>query len=77
MRFGLFIPQVLGEQRGQEMADNLRNQPLVGTPDQIVGKLRELEALGMTYAITYFADAAYDRSSIELFEREVIPAFAS
>ncbi|MBD2759026.1 LLM class F420-dependent oxidoreductase [Yimella sp. cx-573] len=71
------LGKVLGEQRGQEMADNLRNQPLVGTPDQIVGTLRELEALGMTYAITYFADAAYDRSSIELFEREVIPAFAS
>jgi hypothetical protein len=28
----------------------------------------------MTYAITYFADAAYDRSSIESFAREVIPA---
>jgi hypothetical protein len=28
----------------------------------------------MTYAITYFAEAAYDRSGIELFEREVVPA---
>jgi hypothetical protein len=28
----------------------------------------------MTYAICFFADAAYDRSSIELFEREVVPA---
>ena len=28
----------------------------------------------MTYAITYFAEAAYDRSGIELFESEVVPA---
>jgi F420-dependent oxidoreductase-like protein len=55
-------------------AENFRNGPLVGTPEQIVDTLRELEKLGMTYAITYFLDAAYDRSSIELFEREVVPA---
>jgi hypothetical protein len=28
----------------------------------------------MSYAIFNFAEAAYDRSGIELFEREVIPA---
>jgi F420-dependent oxidoreductase-like protein len=49
--------------------------PLVGTPEQIVEKLHESEALGMTYAIGYFVDAAYDRSSIELFESQVIPEF--
>ena len=27
----------------------------------------------MTYAITYFAEAAYDTSGIELFEHDVIP----
>jgi len=27
----------------------------------------------MTYAITYFAEAAYDRSGIELFESQVVP----
>ncbi len=48
--------------------------PLVGTPEQIVAALRSLEQLGMTYAITYFAEAAYDTSGIELFEREVVPA---
>lgn len=51
-----------------------RGGPLVGTPEQIVEKLQALEKLGMTYAITYFAEAAYDRSGIELFEREVVPA---
>jgi hypothetical protein len=30
--------------------------------------------MGLSYAITYFADAAYDRASIELFAKEVIPA---
>jgi len=50
--------------------------PLVGTPEQIVEALRTLEQIGMTYAITYFAEAAYDTSGIELFEREVVPALA-
>jgi hypothetical protein len=27
----------------------------------------------MTYGIFYFPEAAYDRSGIEMFEREVIP----
>jgi F420-dependent oxidoreductase-like protein len=49
--------------------------PLVGTPEQLVERLREAERLGMTYAIGNFVDAAYDTSSMELFEREVIPAF--
>ena len=32
--------------------------------------------LGMTYAITYFAEAAYDTSGIALFAKEVVPALA-
>ncbi|MTD56424.1 LLM class F420-dependent oxidoreductase [Amycolatopsis pithecellobii] len=47
--------------------------PLVGTPEQIVARLTELRELGMSYAITYFAEAAYDRSGIDLFARKVIP----
>ena len=60
--------------KAAEIAEDFRHGPLVGTPEQIVEKLRELEKLGMTYAITYFAEAAYDRSGIELFESEVVPA---
>jgi F420-dependent oxidoreductase-like protein len=52
------------------------NGPLVGTPEQIVERLTAAEARGMTYAIAYFLDAAYDRTSIDLFAREVIPALA-
>ncbi len=38
--------------------------------------MRAAAQMGMTYAITYFVEAAYDRSGIELFEREVVPALA-
>ena len=47
-----------------------------GTPEQIVEKLQRMKALGCDYAILYFPEAAYDRSGIELFEREVIPALS-
>ncbi|KKW62578.1 LLM class F420-dependent oxidoreductase [Mycolicibacterium elephantis] len=45
-----------------------------GTPEQVVEKLKRMRELGCEYAILYFPEAAYDRSGIELFEREVIPA---
>jgi F420-dependent oxidoreductase-like protein len=47
--------------------------PAVGTPEQIVETFKALQAQGMTYAITYFAEAAYDTSGIALFESEVLP----
>ncbi len=47
-----------------------------GTADQVVEKLQRMRELGCDYAICYFAEAAYDRSGIELFEREVIPALS-
>jgi F420-dependent oxidoreductase-like protein len=65
----------IGPQRAARVAGDAAKAPLVGTPEQVAERLRELEGLGMTYAITYFADAAYDRSSIELFEERVIPEF--
>jgi alkanesulfonate monooxygenase SsuD/methylene tetrahydromethanopterin reductase-like flavin-dependent oxidoreductase (luciferase family) len=45
-----------------------------GTPEQVVAKLKRMRELGCEYAILYFPEAAYDRSGIELFEREIIPA---
>src|SRR4051812_44009643 len=45
-----------------------------GTPEQVIEKLQRIRDLGCEYAIMYFPEAAYDRSGIELFEREVIPA---
>jgi F420-dependent oxidoreductase-like protein len=48
----------------------------VGTPEQIVERLADMQKRGLEYAIFYFPEAAYDRSGIELFEREVLPALA-
>jgi F420-dependent oxidoreductase-like protein len=47
-----------------------------GTPEQAVEKLTRMRDLGCEYAILYFPEAAYDRTGVELFEREVIPALA-
>jgi len=47
---------------------------LAGTPEQIVERLQQRRDAGGDYAICYFAEAAYDTSGIELFEREVMPA---
>jgi hypothetical protein len=38
-----------------------------------VERLQAFEKVGMTYAITNFAEAAYDTSGMKLFEQEVIP----
>jgi hypothetical protein len=46
---------------------------MVGTPDKLAEHLSKLRDLGLGYAITYFVDAAYDRSSIDLFASKVIP----
>ena len=60
----------------ERSVEQWRTGPLVGTPDQIAEKLTELKALGMTYAITYFAEAAYDLSGVELFASQVAPQLA-
>ncbi len=59
------------------IAEDFRNGPLVGTPEQIVEKLTELRALGMTYAIINLLEVAYDRSSLTLFTEQVAPALAT
>lgn len=45
-----------------------------GTVDEVVTAIRDAEQRGVGYLICYFPDVAYDRSSLELFEREVVPA---
>jgi alkanesulfonate monooxygenase SsuD/methylene tetrahydromethanopterin reductase-like flavin-dependent oxidoreductase (luciferase family) len=47
-----------------------------GTAEQLIERLGKLRELGCEYVICYFPEAAYDRSSIEHFEQEVIPALA-
>ncbi len=52
---------------------SMRTQPAVGTIEQVIERLRGMEGLGMTYAICYFQEAAYDTSGIAIFENAVIP----
>jgi alkanesulfonate monooxygenase SsuD/methylene tetrahydromethanopterin reductase-like flavin-dependent oxidoreductase (luciferase family) len=47
-----------------------------GTPEQVIERIARVRDLGCEYAICYFPEAAYDRSGVELFEREVIPALS-
>jgi alkanesulfonate monooxygenase SsuD/methylene tetrahydromethanopterin reductase-like flavin-dependent oxidoreductase (luciferase family) len=60
----------------QAQLDRYRNSPLTGTPEQVVAGLTEARAVGMTYAICYFPEIAYDRSGFDLFNERVIPALA-
>ncbi|GAB2685805.1 LLM class F420-dependent oxidoreductase [Thalassiella azotivora] len=61
-------------ERADRVVEQFRTGPLVGTPEQVAERLSELEGLGMTYAICYFVDAAYDLTSVRLFEQAVVPA---
>jgi F420-dependent oxidoreductase-like protein len=72
------VAPYLSESKTEEFMANYRssNALAVGTPEQIVERLQEMKDRGLAYTITYFPEAAYDRSGIELFEREVIPALA-
>jgi F420-dependent oxidoreductase-like protein len=56
--------------------EGLANGPLVGTVEQVAEKLAELRKLGMSYAILYFPEIAYDRSGAELFNRQVAAELA-
>ena len=47
-----------------------------GTPEKVAENIRALREVGCEYVILYFPEAAYDRSGIELFEKEVIPALS-
>jgi F420-dependent oxidoreductase-like protein len=66
------VPQKDAERTYRNFAEG----PLVGTPEQLVERLREAEQFGLSYAIGYFVDAAYDPSSMDLFATKVIPELA-
>jgi len=72
--FGDHYRAIVGDARADKAVEDARSGPAVGTPDQIIEALTAAQEMGMTYAICYFAEAAYDRSGIELFESEVAPA---
>ncbi|MBD7957651.1 LLM class F420-dependent oxidoreductase [Microbacterium sp. Sa4CUA7] len=66
----------VGAERAAHIEQDYRESPAVGTPEQVAERLAARAAAGLGYAIHYFPEAAYDRSGIELFEREVVPALS-
>ena len=72
------VTPYLGEVGAEEYVAEYRSGHAqgVGTPEQVVERLTGMKERGLAYAIHYFPEAAYDRSGIELFERDVMPALA-
>ena len=68
-----YVRAGLSPEKADDQAKAAASGPAVGTPEQIIETFKGLEKQGMTYAITYFAEAAYDTSGIALFENEVLP----
>lgn len=69
----------LGAETASSIAQQYRRESgegLAGTPEQVVEQLAARRDLGLGYSIHYFPESAYDRSGVELFEREVIPALS-
>ena len=64
----------IGDTRAAAIEAEYLSSPGFGTAEQVAERLAERSTHGLGYAIHYFPEAAYDRSGIELFEREVIPA---
>ncbi|MCU1479090.1 MAG: class F420-dependent oxidoreductase [Subtercola sp.] len=68
------LPYIGEEKADAYVHDYLNGATAVGTPEQIVERLTDMKSRGLEYAIFNFPEAAYDRSGIELLEREVLPA---
>jgi F420-dependent oxidoreductase-like protein len=69
-----YLKAGLSEQVVDGQMAGLRSGPAVGKPEQILETLTALQAQGMTSAIAYFTEAAYDTTGMHLFENHVIPA---
>ena len=67
------VPENITEDRVNDFANGL----LVGTPEQLVERLTQVNGLGMTYAILNFAEVAYDRTALTLFTEKVAPALTA
>lgn len=69
-RYRRVVPEDQAEQATAVYRD------MAGTPEQLAERLRPWAEAGLGYAIVYFPDAAKDAAGMELFAREVMPAFA-
>jgi alkanesulfonate monooxygenase SsuD/methylene tetrahydromethanopterin reductase-like flavin-dependent oxidoreductase (luciferase family) len=66
------LPADVAERTYQQYVDGF----LTGTPEQLAEKLSGMRDRGLAYAITNFPEAAYDRSGIDLFVKQVVPALS-
>jgi alkanesulfonate monooxygenase SsuD/methylene tetrahydromethanopterin reductase-like flavin-dependent oxidoreductase (luciferase family) len=64
----------VGDERAATIESEYLSSPGFGTAEQVAERLAERARHGLGYSIHYFPEAAYDRSGIELFESEIIPA---
>ena len=66
------------EHRDEYKPETLRQNLMFGTPDEVVTKLRDYEALGtdFLYCASYGAPMEAQKRSLKLFIDEVMPAFA-
>jgi F420-dependent oxidoreductase-like protein len=65
----------MGDQKAAQYVAQYRQgngESLIGTPEQILEILQARAELGLGYSIHNFPESAYDRSGVELFEREVL-----
>jgi F420-dependent oxidoreductase-like protein len=67
------LEKLIPADRVENTVKQYADSHLCGTPEQIAQRLTELKKLGLTYTITYFAEAAFDKSGIELFTSQVVP----
>ena len=68
------IADLAGVEKAEAARANALKIGLIGTPEQVVDQLLPWVASGMSYAIAYFPEAAYDTSGLELFASRVAPA---
>ena len=53
--------------------EQLTQQAIVGTPEQVAERLRALADAGVNYFITYFPRIAYDHEPLHVFAEQVAP----
>ena len=64
---------------GEFGVDSFRQNLMFGTPEEVIRKLKPYEALGVdhyTYCATFGLGWKEQKRSLELFIKEVMPAFA-
>jgi F420-dependent oxidoreductase-like protein len=62
--------------RGERSFEQFSRGTIVGTQDQIRAHIQALSEAGITYVIVYMPGLAYDRTPMQRFAEQIIPAFA-